>query len=374
MNDLECCFSNALAQHSLPSLQDNQRGRSLTRDVCLVHGAVSPVGKGRKDDVNPEYYGENFAHTRWCRQARRLQSLLRLLQSNRKGNTHQEHAISLWKSILSAPGFRFGFAQFWRNRCIRLVGAPEELCLDCPTLDRLRISCIKFFLAEFRKLESILNSTRVCKAAQARKGNPNLIFRDVARRRALPVQTLLCKSTSTVVGVSSCRKIVTVEPPIDLGNPIFSEQGMLAITEASSTAELVLDSEHPVSVDDVLFQERLTCSNSEVFQAFHDLWSPRWNKHEGRDDSRWDPFVHFVKSHVPRPGYECPCNPISYDDWMHIVRSKKPSCATGPDGISREDLLKLPKPLVLRLLKLIRHSINTWTCILPLLNYSPICG
>ncbi len=65
---------------------------------------------------------------------------------------------------------------------------------------------------------------------------------------------------------------MTAEPSIDLGNPIFFEQGMLAITEASSTTELVLDSEHPVSVQDVLFQERLTCSNSQVFQAFHDLW------------------------------------------------------------------------------------------------------
>ncbi len=33
--------------------------------------------------------------------------------------------------------------------------------------------------------------------------------------------------------------------------------------------------------------------------------------------------------------------------------------ATGPDGISREDLLKLPKPLVLRLLKLIHQSEQT---------------
>ena len=358
LSDFESCFSDALVQQSLPALQATQRGRSVTRDVVMVSQIVAPIKKGRKDDLNPTYYGENFNHTRWCRQARRLQSLVRVLQSPHQRTEHREHAISLWKAIRSAPGFRFGFGAFWSTRSIHILGAPLELPVDCPKLIETEL-IHQNFLAEFRKMEKILNQSRVSKATLVRKGNPNLIFRDVARPRALPVQTLLCKAASTVTEVSPCRKFVMVDPPLEIGFPIFSSQGLVSITTDSFPHQLAFETEQPISIGDVLTQDKMTSSIHEVFQAFHDLWSPRWNKHSQIEDSHWDPFANFVRSHVPRPNCEFLPDKISYEVWMHTVRSKKSSCATGPDGVSREDLLKMPKPYVLRLLALIHQSEQT---------------
>ena len=358
MSDFESCFSDALVAKSLPTLQVTQRGRSTTRDVTIVSQVVAPIKKGRKDDLNPTYFGENFNHTRWCRQARRLQSLVRLLQSSHQSFEHREHAISLWKAIRCASGFRFGFEAFWSTRSIHILGAPEHLPSDVPTLSEAEL-VHQNFLAEFRKLEKILNQSRVSKAALVRKGNPNLIFRDVALPRALPVQTLLCKAASIVTEVSPCRKYVKLDPPIEIGLPIFSPQGLVSITADSSPEQLAFEVEHPICIGDVLTQDRMTSSTQEVFQAFRDLWSPRWNKHCQTEDSRWDPFANFVRSHVPRPDHDFQFEKISFEVWMHAVRSKKSSCATGPDGISREDLLKMPKPYVLRLLALIHQSEQT---------------
>ena len=55
--------------------------------------------------------------------------------------------------------------------------------------------------------------------------------------------------------------------------------------------------------------------------------------------------------------------PISYEQWIRAVKKKKTRAATGPDGLSKIDLLHMPKPLtkaMLKLFELVENSQDPW--------------
>ena len=76
----------------------------------------------------------------------------------------------------------------------------------------------------------------------------------------------------------------------------------------------------------------------------------------------WDALLSFVRQAIPaQPTFELP--DITYDMWIHAVRHKKPRAATGPDGLSRKDLLEMPRDLTQHMLELFRqveHGQTIW--------------
>ena len=75
----------------------------------------------------------------------------------------------------------------------------------------------------------------------------------------------------------------------------------------------------------------------------------RWDKHKDLDDDHWTPIVEFVQMAFPNVS-PMPDVPISYQEWFTVLRKKRKRTATGPDGMSRLDLLHLPRDLVEQLL------------------------
>ena len=54
------------------------------------------------------------------------------------------------------------------------------------------------------------------------------------------------------------------------------------------------------------------------------------------------PIVQFVTAAVPNPPTMA-YKPVDYETWQHAVRKKKARAAIGPDGVSKADLLALPR-------------------------------
>ena len=82
-----------------------------------------------------------------------------------------------------------------------------------------------------------------------------------------------------------------------------------------------------------------------VFQEFANLWEPMWQKHLHDAPTKWDPFVQQLTETVPKVAQIMDLPEITTDQWITAVRSKKARTATGPDGVSRTDLLRMPPSL-----------------------------
>ena len=99
-------------------------------------------------------------------------------------------------------------------------------------------------------------------------------------------------------------------------------------------------------------QDKYMGQLTDMFHEFGQEWSKRWDRHADVDPTFWDPVVDFVRSAFPlQEPMECP--PITYDMWIAALKRKSKRAAVGPDGISRMDLLQLPRSLTEQLLNLL---------------------
>lgn len=94
-----------------------------------------------------------------------------------------------------------------------------------------------------------------------------------------------------------------------------------------------------------LRQDKLVGSIHEIFQRFANEWTKRWDRHLGQNDEQWEPLLAFFRQSVP-PGMQMQHQPTTAEEWYAALKSKKRTAAVGPDGWARQDLLRMPLPLV----------------------------
>lgn len=339
--DFEAWGDAELKRIGKPGLMQNQQGRCQTNEVTWGRAQTTPPKLARKGEVQPTFVGEHFNHYCWLRQLRRLQSLTLLLSTEVSTIEKFEHAVGLWNSIKKAKGFKGGFRAWWPNRSIILPDAPINISVGIPTRDSAQ-AIFQGFLAEFRSFESHLKAKQIQLAKQRRLEDPYCIYRDVAKPKAIPVHTLVTKQSTIVQSVSDDGKnIQFAQGGLCSDQPVFGPRGMLpVVTQTQDT--LTFESDQGLQMGDLLCQDRFRGTTSEVFEAFHEYWSPKWNKHEDVPIDRWDSFVTSCDHLLPVPSRPILFEPITVEQWTKTVASKKVHTATGPDGVSRVDLLSMP--------------------------------
>ena len=92
-----------------------------------------------------------------------------------------------------------------------------------------------------------------------------------------------------------------------------------------------------------------------LFKAFADEWTSRWVKVDHLEAGRWDAVLQTFPE-LPHCVMAYP--PITVEVWRQAVKGK-PKHATGPDGVTREDLLNLPHRLIEQMLALYKHAERT---------------
>ena len=103
-----------------------------------------------------------------------------------------------------------------------------------------------------------------------------------------------------------------------------------------------------------LEQENYIGRLTDLFAKFGDEWRSRWDRNFNVDPDRWDPIVQFAELALPRPE-PMPCQRITKEEWLRALKSKKKHAATGPDGVSRQDLLHLPDQVTDSLLDMLNE-------------------
>eukprot|EP00438_Fugacium_kawagutii_P028667 Skav214045 [mRNA] locus=scaffold2017:257190:261209:+ [translate_table: standard] len=361
MESLESRAHTAL-QKVGSGLLPQQRGRASTTEPKLKYHPVTPLRRSRPQDAQVTFMGENYNHTVWTRQLRRLQSFARIASSSKDGHDVIAHREQLWQAIKQASGFPGGFAAFWQKRPMQTMGAPDTLPCTAPESAEAW-AIFNNFHAMFQVLEKTLNRARWKTACSRREQDPNAVFLDVARQRALPVQTVMSNQVAQIVDISADRKCIEYTPHVfDLHTPVTSDQGLLRIA-SHQAGKITLAAEHDLEPEGMLYQTKLTAAHTEVCKEFLRLWEPMWNRHEGVSHDHWDDTIRHLVGPMRLSGPPLELPEITESQWRSTVRQKKSKGAMGPDGITKEDMLNLHSHEVaafLQLFQAIEHQRTAW--------------
>ena len=346
---VEDAVSSCLPDASLPPACF---GRAQTREVRWKQEFSAPPKKGREGEYETTFHGLNLQHARWLRQYRRLLNLSRMNADNAKTSCHRNQ---LWKSIVNASGFRPTFADWlWTAKGL-------QLSLE-PTPERAEIEhlCTVFHL-ELQAFEKALNQHRTASAKQRRVDDPNVIFQDLKQQPPQPVQMLLNRPHATVVEVDVENNAVVVEPEQDWHEscPLQLPGGASQVVHAEPD-KVWVDDLRGVQLGDRVSQEQFVGELNALFQQFGKEWKKRWDRHANFSSSKWDPVISFAEMVLPRPP-PMSVSPITVADWDAAVRRKSKKAATGPDGLSRQDLMNWPltaKQLLVDLINRIEQGLS----------------
>eukprot|EP00435_Cladocopium_sp_Y103_P039416 s683_g10.t1 len=327
------------------ALQPCQRGRSHTSEVVLVPESMSLLRPSRPGSAAPQFHGTHMTHKRWFKQLRRLEAFARNAQKPACTASKTIHLTREWRAILKAPGFPGGFATWWACRPKHMPEVPYNLP-ESP-LDAQAATTLCFaFEVEVRSLEQVLIKELKNKAKQAHEDNPQKIFRDVQKPQVQPVQMLTDRSQAVVREVLPEENAFIFDAPVtfDPSKPLTSSKGPLlpvVVTEDKVWVEAL----HSLEPGDVVKQESHVGDLATLFARFGHEWSACWDKHAHEPESIWDPILEFIDQHIPA-GPQMPYEPITAEQILRSVKSKKRTAATGPDGWSRADILAMAPDLV----------------------------
>ena len=328
-----------------------------------VRAEIAAVRRARAGDVEPAYFGANRQHALWFRQLSRLQAVYQAQKKclNPATGQHQsiarlDHLAGLWSSVLRAPGFGRSFQEWWLLREVTLAGDLERIPQACPGPQQ-SMQVFLAFQANFQAFERKLLGHRKAQAQQRRQQDPCLIFRDIRSPPKAPVETLLDKKVAHIieVDIEDQALVLDCDKPWDAAVP-FTINGVPVHAVHVETDKVWVSSLDGVDPEFPLEQKRVIGSLLEIFSEFGKQWGARWMKHEGHDVTRWQQLTSSFQDHIRVPTMQL--QPISLELWKQTLRAKKPTCAAGPDGLSRADLLAFPDSLTVRILDLC-HTAET---------------
>ena len=203
-------------------------------------------------------------------------------------------------------------------------------------------------------MEEILISERLQLAKQNRVDDPTRIYRDVARPRAVAVQTLLQKHVVQVTGVSDDAKTILYEPQcLSMQEPVFCRNALIDV-QHHTAGSLTVVAPLEVEPGDILTQHKFVGAPSKVLHAFEQMWMDFWGRHENTPVDAWMPFIDICHDAL-EPIQPMEFVPITVDMWLHAVRKKKSRAAVGPDGVTKQDLLNMPLDLVTKLVAMLNQ-------------------
>ena len=350
-----------------PGLSAMQRGRAKTTERIVLAPRPSPLKPSRPGEVVPQVQSQSLQHKRWFVQLRRITSFVNHRQQGRSDLKAQMHALSLWHSILRAPGFPKGFVKWWSSRPmgeqlpqLQIPSGPPEFPEACQIRDAFQL--------EVDALEAILKQSISDSAAKRHSQNANQVFRDVRKPGPVPVQVLVAKTTATVeevvtstqvkvdkfVGDEACAKPNGTN--FSCEQQVHCHWGQLNVSSIDDLT-VTFSQEHGLQVGDVITQSDLMATPQELHQAFETQWSKRWDKHATLAPDHWDEIHRFIDMAFPQGSIEIP--PISRDTRLATIRSRKATSAVGLDGVSRADLLAMPLPLHDAMLSLLSQVEST---------------
>ena len=325
-------------QHLGQTWHSHMAGRAAQRQPKHRRGWPTPLKKGRSHDVQPQFHGVSVQHARWFKQLRRLQSYLRWACSPKVClGGPSDQGISLWQSILEASGFAPNFSCWWTSRVYRCPGDIPSIPVY-PLNPEVALQIYHSLLAETRALEQKLLQARQAVAKHKREVDPNVIFKDVRRPVALPVETLVANSTSRVTAIDLEDSALEIDPPCLFNRELpLQVAGQPVQIHHAEPDKVWVDQLPTVDLGATIVQTNYLGSLPDLFDAFHVQWKRRWCKHDQIPNSQWQDIVDFASQAFPPQ--KAPVLTLDVPLLRAEAHRKKKTAATGLDGASRLDFI-----------------------------------
>ena len=317
----------------------SQVGRGQTLQTVQRSTYQVPRRKERVGEVAPGFMGVSLQHARYFKQLRRVQALM---QQQIKGPVSEHARLNLaetWRAVRFATGFPGGFGTWWSVHGL-LPLFPHGLPLICPAATVLTEmfgafnQCVKAYEADLAQKRYQFGKKR-------REGSMNYVFQDCKSSPAPPVDTLLERLTAVIEEVRVDESAIVLVEPVQLlpGLPLVVEGRVLQVIHHEHDQLWVSDVSGLMPGQQVT-QERVTMSEHEIIQKFHDVWHPRWNKLHHVLPDQWTQICDFAERAL-KP-LEWKCLPWTCGRFRTAVAKKKKTSGKRPDGVGQMDLAALP--------------------------------
>lgn len=342
---LEQAASRAQFQASGKSWHATQFGRGKTLDTVVSRYQHAPIRKARWGEENPSFNGCSIRYSQQFKQVRRLQALV---AQQRKGNSSGGELGQLWSAIRNSTGFQGGFCVWWRLECFPKHGGPPTLTMCIPCHEDCK-SIFQAVKSEVQLFAKQLSKQRYMRAKDIRASNLRYVYKDCAREPPRKVDVLIESVEAEVQADSGESQWVelTTKVPFSLGKEgVVNGVPVCILAQHEQHVQL---SPTKVQAGDILRQTTVTAEIPAIFEAFKQEWEPRWNRHSKVCVSQWDQICQFAKAHLQPISWNFPG--WSEDSFVQVLRSKKSTAATGPDGVTRKDLMSLPSHAIRSLLQ-----------------------
>lgn len=332
-------------------------GRGQQWTPRQVVGWSPPVRKGRSCDVQPGYLGFDRMHAKWFKQLRRLQNYVRWSSGHDDGSRDVDalqHGLALWASIRSSSGFVTTFADWWPQRSHQCVGDPPAVPEYAPSFD-VASAIFVAFQYEVRLLELRLQAARAATRKQAHEDDPYLFFKELRRPPAQPVETLVQPVVGKVCEVDHDECAVVLQEPsaFDSQEPVSIKGKQVEVFHAAAD-KLWLGDLANVEPGDKVVQTKQLGHLDAIFEAFHEQWKQRWCAHDRLPHTHWQEIIDFARCHMPFRALPCP--QLTPELFRSEVAAKKPTAATGLDGVSRADLMHVGDNVIASVLSMFARA------------------
>ena len=281
-----------------------------------------------------------FQHTMWCKHVRRLQSLRNMLTSPKQSTDFSARLQMLW---LRASGEHLVvLVDFHKHGCTEHMSCQVVHVFFQFTSQRCQKPHISWPLCKpsFNSLKKPWYKPEFIMPRSSARQMSEHVFRIPADHKPFQLFRRWCFATRLMRSVMiSCRSNMSQSQvwmflrlcsgPLDSFRSSHNP-GTLVLTSAAFES------------GEQLTQPQFLGKLGVVFQAFRDLWQPMWCKHEQTPDNHWDSVLMELLPHVPTPAQPLCPSPITVEQWVKSLKAKKPTSATGPDSVSREDLIRMP--------------------------------
>ena len=319
-----------------PGLLPKQRGRAQHTQVEYHTPQVAAMKPSREGEPTLNIAGPTLQLKRWFLQLRRLINLGRCAPAGPEPPT--PHAIALYHKIMHAPGFLPTFAEWWTTRPIPSEQTPAYLPGEVPHKQLVQAIANNIEL-HVRHLETMIKNDRLKQARSKHQTNANAVFQDVKGEGTKPVETLLEVTQAVIVDIPDETTVVLDRQAAFVeGLPILG--GATPIDMVIQSGDQVWFAEdHEFQIGQTITQRRKLGTLDELFCAFGNEWSKRWDKHKDIPDSQWEHIVGFIDLALPTKQMQD--TPLTSESFDHTLRMKSKHAAPGLDGITRSDLLHM---------------------------------
>eukprot|EP00435_Cladocopium_sp_Y103_P028852 s1474_g7.t1 len=251
-------------------------------------------------------------------------------------------------------GFPEGFSAWWSKQPHVLPHTPCYLPTEPPKGD-VATQIFLEFSRHYRELETSLKKARYDFAKNRRQHDPMLIYKDVQRERAEPVQSIVQSIDVAITNRESTEDqcTLTMQQALPAGMTTIDVQHVPVKFQMLAPDQIVVPLEVSRKVDGHITVRKLVGEIPDLLDAFEAEWAPRWRKHDGVTRDEWTAVLDFLRAAIPKGSTSVP--PLTVNTWRQTLKGKRKAAAVGPDGISKQDMQAMPDSCLENLLSLLRE-------------------